>query len=287
MKFNTRNLVVILLSIPLCSYTGYKKCAPCAKSDLKGRIKKLTEIEQVGTDETEKQIYLYNAQGELGEARDSVWKEYEEGSPKELVYTSVVKYLHEGGRLVKEESGNISETWGRGKKITAYSYDEKGRVISELEYEPLSPKSDQFLREYSYNDKNRQAIRKRFNKAHDKEAAEDIYRRCMDVYDGEGRVIETWRYLPDSSSYKLYELLRYDQAGNMVESKSRDNEGLERSRAFQFNTEGQLIAATYELPSGLKRTISYTYSEPDGKGNYLKIVSSGDIVTSREIEYYE
>ena len=73
----------------------------------------------------------------------------------------------------------------------------------------------------------------------------------------------------------------------MVESKSRDNEGLERSRAFQFNTEGQLIAATYELPSGLKRTISYTYSEPDGKGNYLKIVSSGDIVTSREIEYYE
>ena len=75
MKFNTRNLVVILLSIPLCSYTGYKKCAPCAKSDLKGRIKKLTEIEQVGTDETEKQIYLYNAQGELVEARDSVWKE--------------------------------------------------------------------------------------------------------------------------------------------------------------------------------------------------------------------
>ena len=285
MKFNAKNAVLLLLTLPLCSYTGYKKCVPCAKSDLKGKIKKLTEIEQVGRDETEKLIYLYNEQGQLTEERDSLWKKYEDESAMELALVSVIKYFYKDGLLQREEAHRGTKPDIANDRMVNYKYDEKGREISAFEY--FRSAEPDARTETSYDDKDARGVKNQFNRHEQKRFVENTGQRRMEVYDKNGRVTEVWAYNADSNSYWLDEMRRYDETGNMVESRARDKRGLERSRAFQFDKEGKLTSATYELPSGLKRNVTYTYSEPDSRGNYLKIVSSGGVVTTRLIEYYE
>jgi hypothetical protein len=118
--------------------------------------------------------------------------------------------------------------------------------------------------------------------------AEDVDRRMMEVLNKDGKVAEIWKYRADSNDYLLSEELKYDKDGNMTEARAYKNGGVTRLRSFTFDTEGRVASARFEIPGvNSERTYTYTYSDPDSRGNHRKSVSTEGIVTHRQIEYYE
>lgn len=286
MKLDLKIILLPLLCLALCSYTGYKKCVPCAKSDLKGKIKKLIEVELDGEEQKDKMVYLYDESGMLTEERDTTWKKYEGETAMELASVTHRKYFYKDGRLQRVETHVGTDGDNKTDRLTDYTYDEKGREISVLEYFKSEKYSDGAIRTETSYEHDGTAIKKKFTKNKKGVFEEEVGQRLKEIYNANGFLTEIWEYNKDSAAYLPVVLRRPDAQGNMAESKRRDKIGLGRSRGFQFDKDGKLIAEVHELPTGLSQGYTYTYSEPDSRGNFLKIVSSLGIVTTREIEYY-
>jgi hypothetical protein len=285
MKLRVAPVILTMLCLPLCSYAQYKKCTPCAKSDLKGKVKKLTEVETLSESEREKYVYHYNEAGLLADLRDSVWADEDEKDGSELVQVTNTKYIYDSGRLIREEVELRSTSGPQGKRTVEYKYDAKGRVV--LKTTQGSPDGLEIQEETTYNDAEGKATRKQLSRKKGKELVEDARRRFVDVYK-DGRVAEEWLYLPDSNDYLLHQELKYDQDGNMTESRTYKNGAVTRLRTFSFDKEARITSARFEIPGiNSERTYTYTYSEPDNHGNYLRSVSTEGISTRRQIEYYE
>jgi hypothetical protein len=275
-----KQICFILLSLILCSYKGYKKEDPCAKSELKGKIRSLTEVTEKQGDLYfyECKVYNYDKQGLLNSERDSAYihnKNERLGSYS----VSVTAYTYEKGRLIK----TMTNPQGGRNMVTEYVYDKKGNLQTSVKYSLRDGVKDTMVvTQVTYSE--RRSVREvvYFNKR--KEAGKE-----KQVYDEQGRMIESGVYDRKEGRFLITEKYGYDTEGNMLYKEVYDlyKESLQYTIKYQYA--GVQLAG--EVWDGMSpREIKYIYSEPDAKGNYLlKTIEQkpapADVVR-RSIVYY-
>lgn len=286
-----RSVLFLALSLLLCSYTGYRKCETCAKSDLKGKVKKLTEYIVTGDKNAltgeykyEQQVYHYNKKGLLVRKADSSYV-YDKITKRGVSNVYVERYAYKKGRLQTITSGPE-----RSPVVQKFAYDGIGRRVASEQY-PLVRENEWNRADRTVNimylDDDAIITRKALESGNMKVVSKE---RVID--DAKGRKVMSKVYIEREGDYRTSNTYAYDASDNIVEEKLYNtfNGEVQSSTGYVYDAQGRLGKEVKTMAGGTIHTTTYDYSNLDKQGNYLKVSIATDnqppIITHRLIDYY-
>lgn len=193
----------------------------------------------------------------------SVYKYYEDKDTLEFykeygVGENPHNYYNRNGQIVRQE--NYFNNYLQN--IIYWHYDEKGNITKEDKVSYYKSKqSRQLVFEYSYNELNQLAERKRLYN-------DKLIERVLWYYDGRGNIAKEENY---SNSYKYTTEKNYDQENRLVEQKEYKNDSLVKTSDYsRFYDEKYLAEERLKGDKHSDFLKRKTTKEYDERGNCIK-----------------
>jgi len=222
------------------------------KYELDGSIDKYSYKYDDNGNKTEENQYFYNDTTEWKLSKKHIYKYDNKGNLIEegdYFSGSINSNITNKFTYKYDDKGNMIEqcyTHGYFKEIYTYVYDDKGNMIEENLYN------------YSGSD----------DKVY---STKQIYK-----YDNQGNKIEEQFFQNKKVIYKS--ILKYDVNDNMIESISRDSDGILVGEEYnKYDNNGNLIEEKSNSPTmygGVESKIIYTYND---KGNVIEKIKSSSM----------
>lgn len=274
--------IVLVYIVLLCSANDYPK-SEGGKSDLKGKIKSLTEIhffefhdcEFNASYVTSKYVYNFDVKGRL--LSESYFRNYNDSPQINMIFSDTadskkVRY-YEGANWAKEEYFSHDDL----RSVTELFYDAEGRVSSI--YNTRSGIRSKGTYYYRANEK--------YTEIFSESDSNVVEQKIVEVTDERGNIIERRDSVMDKSGFHLRSWIKqkYDGDSNLVEywTLSGNMDSLYKSDVRTYTRAGLLKASnTFWEWGGLRWTSTYEY---DNNGRLIKlVVDDKDIVTDEEYE---
>ncbi|MBL7719154.1 MAG: hypothetical protein JNL72_10000 [Flavipsychrobacter sp.] len=301
-----RNIALLFL-YPLCLANDYPKDDGCRSSDLKGKIRTLTEIsfyefhdcEFHTSYRTDKSVYVFDQSGNLQE--HSKYGCYNSEPKEKLDFSDTPAsrevYLYQDGKIVEKE------VYHHGRLFAVEKHTSDGN--KQIETKTLKHDADENSVEEFYDVEGR-IIESRYVRYSAMTNTAKLFNQQKYFYDDRGNLVRRQRYDEELDGFYDFYAGEFDKYGNELQATLYSIDGeVTMVRKYAYRN-GLLVTIIIEdkkdemrgeFSKGIPEkywkvsdTLNYTYENFDAKGNWLKRTLTGNklvpAVTTRTIEYY-